>query len=306
MFLVSTTELIIAACTAGLIAGLPRRNARSLGEFEDILGTIRRGLDEHRIADPNALIGPVAVNLDARLAARELAVELEICRRHDVHIVISAGGDPTELVKRVRDWGGTVWHDVTTLRFAEKAIAAGADGLIAIAAGGGGQSGALSPLMLIPRLRTMFDGIIVMAGAVAHGAAIRAAEVLGADLVYLGSRFIATMESGASDDYKRMLMSAEADDLIYTDAINGIPANWLKASLLTAGLDPQRLPPREPGQRRGHLPQHAKPWKNLWSAGQGISLIRDIPTVAALVARLQVEYAAAGERPALTAASSPR
>lgn len=305
MFLVTTTSLMIEACKAGLMAGFPRRNAVSREDFNEAMGAVHRALEEYQAVNPGHPIGPIAVNFDTRLSADELNAELDVCRRHGIAIIITAGGDPAPVVERVHCWGGKVFHDVTNLRFAEKAIAAGVDGLVAIGSGGGGQSGAISHLVLVPRLRAMFDGIIVMAGGVANGAAIRAAEILGADLAYLGTRFIATRESGAPDDYKHMLLSGSPEDLIYTDSINGIPANWVKASIRANGLDPDRLPMRAAGQRRGHLPADVKPWKTLWSAGQGIGLIDDIPTVAALVLRLRQEYAAACLRPGMADAAVP-
>jgi len=202
-------------------------------------------------------------------------------------------GDPTELIRRVHDWGGKVFHDVTTIRFAEKAIAAGADGLTCIGAGGGGHSGTVSHLALIPKVRQMFDGTIVFAGGVSNGAAIRAAEVLGADLAYLGTRFIATQESNAAPEYKAMLVSENAADVIYTPKVAGGAANWLKASLRAVGLDPDNLP--EPGPKGGHahLPEGLRPWFNIWSAGQGVELISDVPSVAELIRRLRREYVAA-------------
>src|SRR6516165_194464 len=182
MFLVSGPDLVREACRAGLIGGLPRQNARTLEQFTQWLSDIRAALDADLARDPGARIGPVAANLATRMAPEDLAAHLDVCRRYGVDIIISAVGNPTELVKRVHDWGGVVIHDVTSLRFAEKAIAAGADGLTCIGAGGGGHSGTVSHLALIPRIRAMYEGVIVMAGAVSSGAVIRAAEVLGADL----------------------------------------------------------------------------------------------------------------------------
>ena len=219
---------------------------------------------------------------------------MALCAKYGVEIIISVGGDPTELVARVHDFGGKVFHDITSLRFAEKAIAAGADGLNCIGAGGGGHSGTISHLALIPRIRAIFDGTIVMAGAVSTGAVIRAAEVLGADLAYLGTRFIATQEADAPDAYKQLLVSQTSTDLIYTGDVAGVPANWMIESIRQVGLDPENLPkPLGRGMRHDHLPEGVTPWKNLWSAGQGIDLIDDIPTVAELVARLRREYVAA-------------
>ena len=193
-------------------------------------------------------------------------------------------GNPRALAERVHDWGGRVFHDVTSVRFAEKAIAAGVDGLICIGAGGGGHSGTTSHLVLIPKIRSIFDGVIVMAGAVTDGAAIRAAEILGADLSYLGTRFIGTRESLAHADYKVLLVSQSSEGLMYTGRIAGVPANWLIESMRSVGLDPDDLPvPGRPGMTHEHLPEGVKPWANLWSAGQGIDLIDDIPSVAELV-----------------------
>jgi nitronate monooxygenase len=303
MFLVTGPDLVREACRSGIVGGLPRQNARTLEQFEDWLAGIRRALDADAAADADARIGPVAVNLATRLSPEDLAANLEICRRYGVEIIISATGDPTELVKRVHDWGGSVFHDVTSLRFAEKAIAAGADGLTCIGAGGGGHSGTVSHLALIPKVRAMFDGTIVLAGAVSTGAAIRAAELLGADLAYLGTRFIATQESAAPDAYKELLLSQSSADLRYTGAISGVPANWLAESMRGVGLDPDDLPVPRGRMSHDHLPEGVKPWKNLWSAGQGIDLVDDVPTVAELVRRLRQEYVAACELPDMAAAA---
>ncbi|HEV2530433.1 nitronate monooxygenase [Phenylobacterium sp.] len=296
MFLVTGPALVREACKAGVIGGLPRQNARSLERFEAWLAEIRADLDRARGEDPAARIAPIAVNLATRMPADELALHLDVCRRYGVEIIISATGDPTELIGRVHDWGGQVFHDVTNLRFAEKAIAAGADGLTCIGAGGGGHSGTISHLALIPRIRAIFDGVIVLAGAVSTGAAIRAAEVLGADLAYLGTRFIATRESDAPEAYKELLVSQGSAGLMYTGRIAGVPANWMAESMRRVGLDPDALPePVGKGMRHDHLPDGVRPWVNLWSAGQGIDLIEDVPTVADLVRRLRGEYVAACE-----------
>lgn len=304
MFMVTGPALVREACKAGVIGGLPRQNARSFEIFEQWLSDIRRDLDRHAAENPGARIAPIAVNLATRLPPEELALHLAVCRRYGVDIIISATGDPTELVARVHDWDGKVFHDVTNLRFAEKAIAAGADGLTCIGAGGGGHSGTISHLALIPQVRAMYDGVIIMAGAVSSGAAIRAAEILGADLAYLGTRFIATQESAAPQAYKDLLVSEGSAGLMYTGRIAGVPANWMAESMRRVGLDPTDLPePLGKGMRHDHLPQGVRPWVNLWSAGQGIDLIQDIPTVAELVRRLRREYVAACEIPDMAEAA---
>jgi len=299
MFLVSGPELVTAACKAGLVGALPRQNARGIEIFETWLRDIRGVLDAYTEQNPTARVGPLAVNLATKFDADVLSAELDVCARYGVEIIISAQGNPAELANRVHDWGGQIFHDVTTMRFAEKAIAAGVDGLTCIGAGGGGHSGTVSHLVLIPKIRSIFDGTIVLAGAVSNGAAIRAAEVLGADLSYLGTRFIATQESRAADKYKAMLLRGSSADLMYTPDIAGVAANWMTESMTALGLDPANLPKPAVGGKmsHAHLPDGIKPWKNLWSAGQGVDLIDDIPSVADLVVRLRREYVMACETP---------
>jgi nitronate monooxygenase len=301
MFLVTGPELVSEACKAGIVGALPRQNARDIATFEQWLHTIRTSLDAHAEQHPTARIGPIAVNLATAFSEDELRDNLALCSKYGVEIIISAQGNPAELAKRVHDWGGAIYHDVTSMRFAEKAIEAGVDGLNCIGAGGGGHSGTISHLVLIPKIRSMFDGVIVLAGAVTNGAAIRAAEVLGADLSYLGTRFIATQESRAPDAYKGMIVAGATTDLIYTHEVAGVAANWMVASLRAVGLDPDNLPqPQGRGMSHAHLPHGVRPWKNVWSAGQGIELIDDVPSVADLVAQLRREYVAACATPDMT------
>jgi nitronate monooxygenase len=298
MFLVSGPDLVREACKAGIIGALPRQNARTFEQFETWLRDIRAALDAHKAANPAARIGPLAVNLATRMSDEEAKAHLDVCGRYGVDIIISAVGNPSELAARVHDWGGKIFHDVTSLKFAEKAIAAGVDGLTCIGSGGGGHSGGVGHLALIPRVREMFDGTILMAGSISTGAAIRAAEILGADLAYMGTRFIATQESMAEDAYRTMLVEGTSDDLMFTGKIAGVPANWLVKSMERLGLDPKNLPvPTGKGMQHDHLPEGVRPWKNLWSAGQGIDLINDVPSVADLVKRLRAEYVRACETP---------
>ena len=297
MMLVSGPALVGEACKGGIMAGLPRHNARTTEEFEQWLAAIRADLSAHSQANPGARIGPLAVNLNGGRPPAELRQDLAICSRYGVEVIISAMGNPAELTKVVHDWGGKIFHDVVNMRFAAKAIEAGVDGLTCIGSGGGGHSGTLNALAFIPRVREIWDGTIIYAGNVSTGSAIRSAEVLGADLAYLGTRFIATQESLADSRYKSFLVSESACDLIYTDRVSGLAANWLKASLRDAGLDPDNLAPSPGFRRYDHLPDEVRPWRDIWSAGQGIELIRDIPTVADLVRRLRREYVAACETP---------
>jgi nitronate monooxygenase len=300
MMLVSGPELVSEACKAGLMGALPRHNARDSEEFAAWLASIRDSLDRHREEYPRARIGPLAVNIVARKSPADLRADLEVCARYGVGIIISALGNPTALTRIVHDFGASVFHDVTDLHFAAKAIDAGVDGLTCIGSGGGGHSGTLNSLAFIPRVRELWDGIIVFAGSVSNGAAVRAAEVLGADFAYLGTRFIATQESRAPAKYKEFLVNESSQGLIYTERLTGVPANWLQASLRAVGLDPADLPVPQPGAARyAHLPDDLRPWRDIWSAGQGIDLIHDIPPVAELVARLRAEYVRACDIPSM-------
>ena len=296
MFLVSNALLAREACLAGIIGALPRANSRNLDIFEGCLADINAARTARLAANPAARVGPLAVNLLTRRPEEELDHEIEVCRRHGVEIFISAAGNPALVTQRVHAQGGKVFHDVTSFKFACKAIDAGVDGLTCIGSGGGGHSGTINHLALIPRIRQIFDGTLLMAGGISTGAAIRAAEVLGADLAYMGTRFIATQESGVDPAYHQMLVESTSVDLLYTGSISGVPANWMIKSMERLGLDPTNLPqPDGKGISHDHLPAGVQPWKNLWSAGQGVDLITDIPTVAELVTRLRREYVAACE-----------
>lgn len=296
MFTVSNPALVREACKAGIMGALPRQNARSFEIFESWLGEIRAALDAHALAHPQARIGPLAVNLATRFETSEMERHVRLCRDHGVEIIISAAGHPGELTRCAHDHGLRIFHDVTTFRFAEKAIQAGVDGLTCIGSGGGGHSGGIGHLVLVPRIRRIFDGVLLMAGSISTGAAIRAAEILGADLAYMGTRFIATKEAATDPDYARMLVEHHSEDLLYTARINGVAANWLVPSIERIGLDLASLPEPE-GHGHARPPDGVKPWKDLWSAGQGIDLIDDVPGVAELVLRLRREYVAACATP---------
>ena len=296
MFLCSGTELAAAACIAGLVGSLTRNHCRDIEELEAQLKAVAERVARFGAAHPQRRVGPLAVNIATHFSTEEMRAHLSLCSRYGVRIVISSVGDPSGMGPLVHEAGMLHFHDATSIRFAEKAIAAGVDGIVAIGAGGGGHSGTISHLAFIPQVRSMFEGTIVLAGAVTNGAAIRAAEILGADLAYLGTRFIATRESSAPDEYKAMIVAGSVADVLYTDAINGVPAMWLKESIRAVGLQPDQLPkPMKRGTE--HLPPDVKPWKNVWSAGQGIGLIKDVPTVAELARRLQEEYVAACSMP---------
>ncbi|HHX82147.1 MAG TPA: nitronate monooxygenase, partial [Pseudomonadaceae bacterium] len=231
MFLCSGTALAIASCQAGIVGSLTRNHCRDLAELESQLKEVTESLARFSDSHPDRVVGPLAVNISPTFGDDEMRAHVAVCKRYGVKMIITSVGDPTRNAPLIQDAGILHFHDATSLRFAEKAIAAGVDGIIAIGSGGGGHAGTIAHLTLIPQLRSMFDGIIVLAGAVSTGSAIRAAEVLGADLVYLGTRFIATQESAAPEAYKQMLVRGGVTDVIYTRGINGLPASWLKESI---------------------------------------------------------------------------
>jgi nitronate monooxygenase len=304
MFLVTGVELVAAGCLAGLAGALTRNHCRADEEFDAQLAEVHGRLARAREEDPGRVVGPVFANVALNsVSPKSKRAALKSCRAFGVDTIITTGGDPRPFVEEAGEWGCKVFHDVTSLRFAEKAIAAGVAGIVAIGAGGGGHSGIVSHFALVPQIRRMFDGVIIMAGAVSSGAGIRAAELLGADLAYLGTRFIATQESLAPEEYKALLVSETPADLIYSGFANGVPAMWMKESIRRLGLDPEALP--TPARDRSHLPAHVKPWANLWSAGHGVALIEDIPPVAELVERLRAEYEAACALPPFVARKAP-
>jgi nitronate monooxygenase len=302
MFLCSGVDLAIACCQAGIIGLLTRNHCRDLEELKAQLKAVSEALARFAEEKPHRTIGPLAVNISPTFSREEFREHLQACRHYGARIIVTSVGDPTLNAPLVHEYGLFHFHDATTIRFAEKAAAAGVDGIVCIGSGGGGHSGTISHLALIPQVRAMFAGTVVMAGAVSTGAAIRAAEVLGADLAYIGTRFIATKEAAAPDAYKAMLVEGGVTDVIYTKGVNGLPASWLKASLRSVGLDPDNL--FIPAARSTeHLPKGKKPWRDIWSGGQGIGLIQDIPSVEELVKRLQRDYVAACATPDLAEAA---
>lgn len=286
MFLVSGTELVINACKAGIVGTFPALNARSTDEFANWLDQIKAELK-----DGDAPYG-VNVPLSAHRRAR-LAEDLAVMKSRKVPLVITSIGNPKDIVDEVHSYGGLVFHDVTTLRHARKAAQAGVDGLILVCAGAGGHGGTLNPFAFVEQVREFFDGTIVLAGSISTGKAVRAAVTMGADLTYVGTRFIATQEALGPDGYKDMLVSEATDDVIYTDAISGLNANFMAASLMENGLDPKNLP--EPkAQFQPDLPDGLTAWRDIWSAGQGVGLINDIPSIETLVDRMAAEFDDAG------------
>ena len=289
MFLVSGPELVLEACRAGVVGAFPSQNARTAAALDTWLTRIAAATAAGDGVQP----APFGVNLIVHRTNARLADDLALVVRHRVPLVITSLGDPAPIVAAVHAYGGLVLHDVIMARHARKAIDGGVDGLIAVAAGAGGHSGTQSALSLVRELRELWDGCLVAAGAIGDGFAVRAVEVLGADLAYVGTRFIATRESRATEAYKAMLVASRAGDLVYTDRVSGVYGNFLRPSLAAAGLDPDA----GGGAASLALGHEAKAWKTIWSAGHGVSTVHDVPTVAALVARMRGEYAEACRLP---------
>ncbi|WP_085676208.1 MULTISPECIES: nitronate monooxygenase family protein [unclassified Pseudomonas] len=290
MFLISNPPLVLACCGSGVVGSFPALNQRDSAGFKAWLEEIEAGLTQWQAP------APYAVNLIVHPTNPRLQADLALCVEHRVPIVITSLGAVKEVVDAVHGYGGLVFHDVTTRRHAEKAAEAGVDGLIAVAAGAGGHAGTWSPFALAAEIRQFFDKTLLLAGCINHGHEILAAQLLGADLAYMGTRFIATQESHAQDGYKQMLLDAHAADIIHTPAVSGIPASFLRPSLEQAGYDMAAL---KSGHEQGKLKpidDEAKAWKTVWSAGQGVGDIDDLPAAAALIERLHGEYRVALER----------
>ncbi|MDU9023500.1 NAD(P)H-dependent flavin oxidoreductase [Pseudomonas corrugata] len=293
MFLISNPQLVLACCRNGIVGSFPALNQRESSGFKIWLEEIEAGLAS--MANP----APYAVNLIVHQSNPRLQADLAICIEHKVPIVITSLGAIKELVDAVHNYGGLVFHDVTTRRHAEKAAEAGVDGLIAVAAGAGGHAGTWSPFSLVAEIRQFFDKTVLLAGCLNHGHQILAAQILGADLAYLGTRFIGTTESHAPDAYKEMLLTSRAADIVHTPAVSGVPASFMRQSLENAGFDLTALQGKSDaasGSKLKPLNDEAKAWKTVWSAGQGVGEISDLPNVDQLVARLDEEYRKAQAR----------
>ncbi|MEN9800607.1 MAG: hypothetical protein RL653_4304 [Pseudomonadota bacterium] len=287
MFLVSGLELVKAACAEGILGTFPALNARTTESLDGWLSQL----------DP--LGRPYGVNLVMHRTNPRVAADLEVLERHRVPVVITSLGAASEVVSRVHAWGGVVFHDVTNAYHAKKAADAGVDGIIAVPAGAGGHAGTIHPFALVAEIRSFFRGTILLGGCINTGAEVLAALCLGADLAYMGTRFIATQESSAGDAYRQMVVDSRAGDIVHTPAVSGVPANFMRASLERAGYDMEKLlrpGDVDYGNKLKPADDEAKAWKTVWSAGHGVSGISDVPTVKALVDRLRTELAEARAR----------
>lgn len=282
MFLVSGPELVLAACRAGIVGSFPANNARTIEVLDEWMQHISTELAGSEI--------PWAINIMVHRTYARTAEEMELVLKYKPPIVIAALGSPESIVEAVHSYGGVVLADVNSVYYARKAAAAGVDGLVLVAAGAGGHTGPLSAFAFVPAVREFFDGIIVLGGSIGTGQAIRAAEILGADFAYLGTRLIAAEESIAHPDYKQMLVEATIDDIILSSSLTGMNANWLKPSLVAAGYDPKQMGPKAEIELGRPETSAAKRWKDVWSAGQGVDAVKSVEHVKDIVDQLEKEY----------------
>jgi nitronate monooxygenase len=296
MFIASGPALVAAQCKAGIVGSFPALNARPAEQLDVWLTDLQRELLDYQDANPGKKVGPIAVNQIVHQSNDRLAHDVEVCVKHQVPIIISSlRAPPPEMLDAVHAYGGIVLHDVVSIRHAEKALEAGVDGLILVAAGAGGHAGALSPFALVGEVRKFFDGPIALSGSIATGDAILAAQAMGADFAYIGSRWLATKEANVSEAYRNAIVESAASDIVYTNLFTGVHGNYLKKSILAAGLDPENLPVSDKS-KMSFGSGSAKAWRDIWGAGQGVGLMDDVPTVAEMVARLTQQYQAARER----------
>jgi len=298
LFLVSGPELVIAQCKAGIVGSFPALNARPEPVLEEWIIRIKEELAEYQAANPDKKVAPFAVNQICHASNDRLMRDMDVCVKHEVPIIITSLRPPAEIVEAAHSYGGVVFHDVINVKHAKKAAEQGVDGLILVCAGAGGHAGTLSPFALVREVKEWFDGTVLLSGSISDGYSVASALALGADLAYIGSRFIATEEANADAAYKEALQKYAADDIIYSNLFTGVHGNYLAPSIADSGLDPNNLPAADKTKMNfgsgGNMKQKA--WKDIWGCGQGIGLINDAPTVAELVDRMKAEFDEAREQ----------
>ncbi|KQW44767.1 MULTISPECIES: nitronate monooxygenase family protein [unclassified Roseateles] len=299
LFIISNPKLVIEQCKAGIVGSMPALNARPAELLDEWLAEITETLAAYNRNNPDKPAAPFAINQIVHKSNERLEHDMQVCAKYKVPIVITSLGAREDVNASVHAWGGIVLHDIINNKFARKAIEKGADGLIAVAAGAGGHAGVKSPFALIQEIREWFDGPVALSGSMATGDAVLAAQAMGADLAYIGSAFIATDEARASDEYKQMIVASNSDDIVYSNLFTGVHGNYLRGSIVAAGMDPDKLPESDPSAMNfgGGA---AKAWKEIWGSGQGIGAVREVLPAAQLIARLKREYAAARARLSLT------
>lgn len=297
LFIISNPKLVIAQCTAGIVGSFPSLNARPASQLDEWLAEVTEALAAWNAAHPERPAAPFAVNQIVHRSNDRLEQDMTLCAKYKVPLVITSLGARPEVNQAVHSWGGIVLHDVINQAFAHKAVEKGADGLILVAAGAGGHAGTQSPFALVQETRQWFDGPIALSGAIARGDSVLAAQAMGADLAYIGSAFIATDEARAADDYKQMIVSSSAQDIVYSSLFTGVHGNYLRGSIAASGMDPDHLPEGDPGKMDfGAVMGGAKAWKDIWGCGQGIGAVDRVQPAAAVVDRLDAEYRAARQR----------
>jgi len=292
LFLISGPDLVIAQCKAGIIGSFPALNARPQHVLEEWIVRIKTELAEYKEKNPDAKVAPFAVNQICHGSNDRLMDDMETCVKHEVPIIITSLRPPAEVVEAAHSYGGLVFHDVISVRHAKKAAEQGVDGLILVCAGAGGHAGALSPFALLREVKEWFDGTVILSGSIGDGYSVASSLALGADFAYMGTRFIATEEANADQEYKKMLEESAASDIVYSSLFTGVLGNYLKPSISNAGLDPDNLPEADKSSMNfgsgGNT--DSKAWKDIWGSGQGIGRIVDSPNVSELVGRLKEEY----------------
>jgi len=305
LFIISGPELVIAQCKAGVVGSFPSLNARPISQLDEWLHQITEELAAHNRAHPDRPAAPFAVNQIVHKTNNRLDEDIALCAKWQVPLMITSLGAREDVYRAAHSWGGIVLHDVIDDRYARKAIEKGADGLIPVATGAGGHAGAQSPFALVQEIRAWFDGLVALSGAIGHGRSILAAQATGADFAYIGSAWIATHEARAVDAYKQAIIDSGAEDIVYSNLFTGVHGNYLRSSIVGAGLDPDNLPHSDPSKMNfgsgGNT--DAKAWKDIWGSGQGIGAIKSIESVAERVDRFEAEYRAAAA--ALAANSAP-
>jgi nitronate monooxygenase len=305
LFIISGPELVIAQCKAGIVGSFPSLNARPISQLDEWLHEITETLAAHNRDNPDSPAAPFAVNQIVHKTNNRLEEDMALCEKWQVPMLITSLGAREDINQAAHRWGGIVLHDVINDRFARKAIEKGADGLIPVAAGAGGHAGALSPFALMQEIRQWFDGLVALSGAIAHGRSILAAQSLGADFAYIGSAWIATAEARAAEGYKQEIVESRAQDIVYSNLFTGVHGNYLRGSIVKAGLDPDNLPVSDPSAMNfgsgGNT--EAKAWKDIWGSGQGIGAVEKVETVAERVATLTAQYREAAA--SLSADSAP-
>ncbi len=295
LFIISNPDLVLAQCTAGIVGSFPALNARPPELLDAWLTRITTELAAYKAAHPQAKVAPFAVNQIVHSSNDRLQHDMDLAVKHRVPIIITSLRAPDAVVEAAHGYGGLVFHDVTTIKHAQRALAAGVDGLILVCAGAGGHAGRLSPLALVPEVRAFYDGTIILSGSIATGNAILAAQAIGADLAYIGTRFIASTEANAPEAYKQMIVASRGEDIVYSNLFTGVHGNYLRGSIAAAGLDPDALPEADKSAMNFGSGR-SKAWRDIWGAGQGVGQIDDVLPAAEIVDRLEREYLAARER----------